>query len=93
MGETTTTLHEEMVSEKHDRAAVEAVLRGLVARDLMMTSRGIFAGRQRLRDGRVVDRMYEDDWWVLTDKGRAAVGLPRRTPSSNHGQSGGAGGG
>lgn len=74
MGETTTTLHEEMLHEHHDRASVEASLRGLVARGLMTTSRGVFAGKQHLRDGRVVQRVYEDDWWVLTDKGRAAIG-------------------
>jgi hypothetical protein len=75
MGETTTTLHEEMLSEGHDRSAVEASLRGLVAQGLMTTSRGIFGGGQRLRDGRVEHRVYEDDWWVVTNKGRAAIGL------------------
>jgi hypothetical protein len=76
MGETTTTLHEEMLSENHDRAAVEASLRSLVARGLMTTSRAIFGGVQRSRDGRVVHRVYEDDWWVVTNKGRAAIGRP-----------------
>jgi hypothetical protein len=76
MGETTTTLHEEMLSEDHDRSAIEAVLSNLVALGLMTTSRGIFGGIQRLRDGRVERRVYEDDWWVVTDKGRAAIGLP-----------------
>lgn len=91
-GETTTTLHEEMLSEEHDRAVVEATLHGLVARGLMTSSRGVVAGRQRSRGGRIEDRVYEDDWWVVTEEGRAAIGLgppkpiqymtPRR-PTSN----------
>jgi hypothetical protein len=76
MGETTTTLHEEMLSEAHDRRVIEASLCSLVARGLMTTSRGTFGGVQRSRDGREEHRVYEDDWWVVTDEGRAAVGLP-----------------
>lgn len=78
MGETTTTLHEEMLSKEHDRGVVDASLRGLVARGLMTTSRGTFGGIQRLRDGHVEHRVYEDDWWIVTDEGRAAIGLPPR---------------
>jgi hypothetical protein len=37
--ETTTTLHEEMLERPDDRAVVEAALRGLVERDLMVTYR------------------------------------------------------
>lgn len=81
MGETTTSLYEEMLRESHDRATIEATLRSLVARGLMTTSRGIYAGTQRSRDGRVDARMYEDDWWVLTDEGRAAIGRPPWAPS------------
>lgn len=80
MGETTTTLHEEMLREEHDRDVVEASLRSLVARGLMTTSRGIFGGMQRFRDGREVHRIYEDDWWVVTENGRAAIGLPPPKP-------------
>jgi hypothetical protein len=80
MGETTTTLHEEMLSEEHDRRVIEASLRSLVARGLMTTSRAIFGGAQRSRDGRVVDRVYEDDWWVVTDEGRAIIGRPPKRP-------------
>lgn len=75
MGETTTTLQEEMLSEEHDRDDVEAVLRSLVDRGLMTTSRGIYGGMQRLRDGRIL-YTYEDDWWIATDKGRTAIGRP-----------------
>lgn len=78
MGETTTTLQEEMLSEEYDWPLIEASLRSLVDRGLMTVSRGTFAGVQRLRDGRVVHRGYEDDWWVVTDEGRAAIGLPPR---------------
>lgn len=73
MGETTTTLHEEMMVGSHDRRVVEASLRALLARGLVTTSRGTFAGTQRLRDGNVVERVYEDDWWIVTDSGRAAI--------------------
>jgi hypothetical protein len=55
-GETTTSLHEEMLRERLDRRMVEASLRRLVALGLMTTSRGIFGGVQHLRDGRVVQR-------------------------------------
>lgn len=81
MGETTTTLRDEMLSEEHDRHIIEASLRGLVDRGLMTSSRGIFGGVQRLRDGRVERRIYEDDWWVVTDEGRTAIGLPPRSDS------------
>ena len=54
MGETTTTLHEEMLSEEHDRSVIEASLRGL--RGLMTTSQATFGGIQRSRDGREVSR-------------------------------------
>jgi hypothetical protein len=78
MGETTTTLHEEMLSEHHDRGVVEASLHSLVDRGLMTTSTGVYGGMQHSRDGREVHRVYEDDWWALTDEGRAAIGLPPR---------------
>ncbi len=78
MGETTTTLDEEMLDATPGRAAVERTLGGLVARGLMSTSRGVYGGTQRNRDGSTVHRVYEDDWWVVTKIGRAAVGLPPR---------------
>jgi hypothetical protein len=89
MGETTTTLHEEMLNEDHDRSVIEAVLLDLVALGLVTTSRGIFGGTQRLRDGRVEHRVYEDDWWVVTEKGRAMVGLPPRSIPTDWPLSGG----
>lgn len=77
MGETTTTLHEELLSDDHDRSVVEAALRGLVAQGLMTTYRGVVAGTRRSPDDGVMGN--EDDWWVVTKEGRAAVGLPGMT--------------
>jgi len=79
-GETTTTLDEEMLEVTPGRTVVEATLRGLVARGLMATWRGQYCGGQRNRDGSTVARDYEDDWWPLTEKGRAAIGLPPPPP-------------
>lgn len=83
MGETTTTLQDEMLREEYERTIIEESLRGLVDRGLMTTSRGVFGGVQRLRDGHVVHRIYEDDWWVVTDEGRAAIGWPPRSGWQN----------
>jgi hypothetical protein len=75
IGETTTTLCEQL-SDDYDCAAVEAGLRGLVEQGLMSTSRGVFTGTQRMRDGHDERLGCEDDWWVVTDEGYAAIGLP-----------------
>jgi len=75
-GETTTTLHVEMLESPPDRATLEATLRGLVERGLMRTWRGTFGGSQRNRQtGQTSHVVYEDDWWPVTDRGRAAIGL------------------
>jgi hypothetical protein len=80
-GETTTTLDEEMLAESPGRAAVEAALRGLLARGLLTTKRGIYAGFQYPRDGsRPFERTYEDDWWDVTPTGRDAIGPTPRRP-------------
>jgi hypothetical protein len=68
-GETTTRLCVEMLDSPPDRASLEATLRGLVDRGLMTRWRGTDSG---VRDG---DPPYEDDWWPVTDAGRAAIGL------------------
>jgi len=61
-GETTTTLDEEMLEESPGRETVEATLRGLLARGLLSTRRGLYAGLQFTRDGsRSWHREYEDD--------------------------------
>jgi hypothetical protein len=74
-GETTTTLHEEMLERDHGRAAVEAALDGLALRGLLSTRRGVYDGLQRARDDptRAWHRRYEDDWWFVTAEGRRAV--------------------
>jgi hypothetical protein len=59
-----------MLDSSPGRSTVEAALRGLLARGLVMTERALFVG----------DREYEDDWWVVTGDGRRAIGLPRRRP-------------
>jgi hypothetical protein len=75
-GETTTNLDEALLDESPGRATIEGTVGGLVDRGLMTTKRGIYAGEQRSRDGHVFNRVYEDDWWDVTAKGRQAVGLP-----------------
>lgn len=76
-GETTTNLKEEMLARDVDEKALEGTLRGLVSRGLMTTSRGVFGGVQHSRDGVTTNRVYEDDWWVVTEDGRRAVELDR----------------
>jgi hypothetical protein len=59
-----------------DPHKLELVLRGLVDRGLMTTTRAVNAGDPRRSDGQ---RGYGDDWWDLTPAGRAAIGLgPRK---------------
>jgi hypothetical protein len=74
-GETTTTLHEEMLEHDHDRFAVETALHGLARRGLLSTYRGVYDGVQRAREdpSRAWHRRYEDDWWQVTAEGRRAV--------------------
>ena len=79
-GETTTQLDESLLEESPGRAQVERALRGLVARGLMTTVRGTFAGTISLRNGHEEHRVFEDDWWPLTEAGRAAIGLAPPDP-------------
>jgi predicted transcriptional regulator len=74
-GETTTTLHEEMLEHDHAGSTVETVLHGLARRGLLSTYRGVYDGVQRARDdpSRAWDRRYEDDWWQVTAEGRRAL--------------------
>ena len=74
-GEPTTVLDEEMLESSPGRSEVEATLRGLLGRGLLITERAINAGAPRRSDGQSV---YEDDWWELTRAGRAAVGQEPR---------------
>jgi hypothetical protein len=78
-GETTTTLYVEMLKSPRDRATLEAILQSLVSRGLMARWFGTFSGARRDRStGRVSNVVYDDDWWAVTDAGRAAIGLPPR---------------
>jgi hypothetical protein len=72
-GETTTTLDDEMLEASPGRAIVEATLRSLLVRGLLTTERGTYGGRPRLSDH---ERVYDDDWWDVTARGRKAIGLP-----------------
>ena len=79
-----------MLEVSPGRATVEATLRGQVDRGLMRTERTTFMGGMRPRDGvhpraeahlrKTVDRVYDDDWWILTESGREAVGLGPKGP-------------
>jgi len=87
-GETTATLDEEMLESSPGRDVLQTTLRGLVERGLMTTSQGRFVGEMRPRDGvhprseagkrQVVHRDYIDDWWVVSEAGRVAIGKPPR---------------
>jgi hypothetical protein len=73
-GETTTRLHQKILNSPPERDVLEATLRGLVDRGLMATWRGTDSGIYS-------NVPYEDDWWPVTDAGRAAIGLPPRAES------------
>lgn len=77
-GETTSTLHEEMLEGEYERAVVESTLRGLVRRGLLTTQRGRHATMPDPVDSSSVDP--EDDWWDVTADGREVVGGPAPVP-------------
>jgi hypothetical protein len=84
-------LDEELLESSPGRAAVEATLRSLLARGLVRSEWAAGGLTLRPRDGihplsevaerKTVHREYEGDWWLLTEPGRAAIGLP---PPSVH---------
>jgi hypothetical protein len=88
VGMTTTILDEEGLASSPGRAPVEATLRSLLARGLLRAERERWVGAHRPRDGihplsevgkrKAVDVDFDDDWWIITDAGRAAIGLPPR---------------
>jgi len=79
-------LDEELLESSPGRAAVETILLGLLVRGLVRSEWAAGGLTLRPRDGihplsevaerRTVHREYEGDWWILTDAGRAAIGLP-----------------
>jgi hypothetical protein len=84
-GEPTTKLYAELQSPP-DRATLEATLRSLVDRGLMKRWRGTYVGVERdRRTGEVTDVEYEDDWWPVTDVGRAAIGVRPRAETVKKG--------
>jgi hypothetical protein len=58
------------------RAAIEATLRGLRARNLVRSEWSQSILTLNRGDGESVAQEYEGDWWIITDAGRAALGLP-----------------
>jgi hypothetical protein len=85
-GVATDCVDEELLESSPGRAAVEEALRSLVARGLIRAERTSGSLTLRPRDGihplselgerNTVHRQYEGDWWILTEAGRAAIGLP-----------------
>src|ERR1039458_8500946 len=73
-GETTKTLYVEMLESPPDRASSEATLRDLVEKKQMTPWRATFGPSQRTRRTRHTSHVvYEDAWWPVTDRGRAAI--------------------
>jgi hypothetical protein len=76
-GETTRSLDKEVLGSSPGRGELETVLHGLVARGLMTTKRGVYAGVERSNAGSPAARVtYEDDWWDVTAAGRAVLEEP-----------------
>jgi hypothetical protein len=84
-GVATDCVDEELLESSPGRAAVEQTLRGLVERGLVWSERSESVLTLRPRDGihplaeaaerNTVHREYEGEWWILTEAGRAAIGL------------------
>ena len=84
-GVATDCVDEELLEDSPGRAAVQAALLGLVDRGLIRAERAAGSLTLRPRDGvhplseaserQTVNRQYDDEWWILTEDGRAAIGL------------------
>jgi hypothetical protein len=85
-GVATDCVDEELLEASPGRAAVEQTLRALVTRGLVRSEQSWGSLTLRPRDGihplseagkrKTVHRDYEGDWWIITDTGWAALGLP-----------------
>lgn len=85
-GVSTVCLDEELLESSPGRAAVETTLLDLLARGLVSSEQSSGSLTLRPRDGihplsevaerKTVQRDYEGAWWILTEAGRAAIGLP-----------------
>src|SRR2546421_2970086 len=92
-GVATDCVDEELLEASPGRAAVEENLRGLRARGLVRSEWSWGSLTMRPVDGihtlsqsakrKTVHREYEGEWWILTEAGRAAIGLPAR-PRADH---------
>jgi hypothetical protein len=86
MGVSTSDLVDEMLDRPHERIAVEAGLKRLVGRGLTRTERDVGTGVSRPGNmagrgsGRGMHRVYEDDWWTVTNAGRTELGLAPLPP-------------
>jgi hypothetical protein len=88
-GVDTDSIDEELLETSPGRAAVEEALRSLVARGLMRSERSWGSLTLRPRDGihplaeaenrETLHREYEGDWWIITEGGWAALGVPPPT--------------
>jgi hypothetical protein len=88
-GVATDSLDEELLETSPGRAVVEETLRRLDARGLVRSERSWGSLTLRPRDGThslseadkrpTVHRAYEGDWWIITDAGWAALGVPPPT--------------
>jgi hypothetical protein len=89
-GVATVCLDEELLESSPGRATVEVTLQGLLARGLVRSERGEGSITLRQRDGihplaevaqrKTIDLEYDGDWWIITDVGRATIGLPPSHP-------------
>lgn len=80
-------LDEELLERSPGREAIETSLHALRERGLVRSEPSWGSLTLRPRDGihplseaaqrRTVHREYNGDWWILTDDGRRAIGLPR----------------
>jgi hypothetical protein len=81
-------LDEELLESSPGRPAVETALQELLDRDLVRSESSPTTSLLTLRprDGihplseagkrKAISRDYDGDWWIITDVGRAAIGLP-----------------
>jgi hypothetical protein len=84
-GVATGCVDEELLEASPGRASVEEALRDLAARGLATSERSCGSLTLRPRDGihplaaidrrETVHREYEGEWWIITEAGRAAIGL------------------
>lgn len=85
-GVSSVAFDEELLESSPGRAVIEATLRELVVRGLVRSEQASSVLTLRPRDGirrlseadkrPAIRRDYEGKWWILTDAGRGAIGMP-----------------